>query len=221
MIPTSRWPQPKLARCHRFTNYNYQCVHLWLHIFSVSSRVWQATEVAPESSTEKNLNEGPLYLGVTESRERTRAPLALKRQGGKCITEPRGSWKLFKKGLLSRSCCHWSEAVTWPRAGRNREKYSHLPFSPASASHCGSCPAGKEAWAQTLASWDTEQAEKGRKQVWEAEKKRVTRVPKNTAWQCNQGSSKVLWFKFLPRCVAEKYQHTVKGRAETHFQVYF
>lgn len=117
MIPTSRWPQPKLARCHRFTNYNYQCVHLWLHIFSVSSRVWQATEVAPESSTEKNLNEGPLYLGVTESRERTRAPLALKRQGGKCITEPRGSWKLFKKGLLSRSCCHGARQLHDPGQG--------------------------------------------------------------------------------------------------------
>ena len=41
-------------------------------------------------------------------------------------------------------------------------------------------PADEGAWAQRWASWDTEQAEKGRKQIWEAEKNQDTWVIKNT-----------------------------------------
>ena len=75
----------------------------------------------------------------------------------------------IKKGLLSRSCCHGARQLHDPRLGGKREKKlpSALPLLlqvPPTA-EAAQKPAGKGGQVQKLASWDKEQAEKGRKQI--------------------------------------------------------
>lgn len=71
-----------------------------------------------------------------ESREQTRASLALKRQGEKSITRTKRELEAIKKGLPSGSCCHGARWLHDPEQGGDGGNIPTCPPSPpASASH--------------------------------------------------------------------------------------
>lgn len=74
---------------------------------------------------------------MSRVREQTKAPLVLKGQGGKSITQTPRELEAIKKGLLSRSRCPGARQLQDPKQEGNREKNTPTCPSPPSevASH--------------------------------------------------------------------------------------
>lgn len=128
MILTCRGPQSKLALSLQFGKYRHYCsVRSVLYIFTGSSRVWQAKEIALESSDENNFNEGALYSDVTRIKRTNRGTPSAKETGRKSSTQTQGELEAIKKGFLSRSCCQGGGSYKAPSREGTGENCSHLP----------------------------------------------------------------------------------------------